>query len=357
MLRQCIHFALLLLAATAKSQYIGGILQTPSGMGSASDIRGSEIVGDSLSGLGGAPCIWQGENNKFSQLPIDKFDFGQVFGAGGGKQVGYGSIDDQWRATMWSGPNGTLVDLHPSGFLGSVAYGTDGSQQVGAGGVDPNLPTSHALVWEGSAKSSVDLHPGGSYQWSEAYAVEGGVQVGVAENVPVIWHGTAGSMELLPMPAGFTLGSVGGIAGSQVAGRISGFSAVVWDISQGTFEPLGEGVAVDTNGVHQVGIIGPIGKTRAIRWSGTMGTNLDLHQFLPSQISESRATGIDDDGRIVGVGHINGVGDVPVIWTPVPEPATGYMLLASISALIMRIRVGMRYPKDCSGSPRSYLEY
>ena len=118
MLRQCIQFALLLLVAAAESQYIGGILQTPSGMGSASDIRGAEIVGDSLSGLGGAPCIWQGENNKFNHLLIDKFDFGQVFGAGGGMQVGYGSINDQWRATMWSGRSDPLwICIHQI-FLG-----------------------------------------------------------------------------------------------------------------------------------------------------------------------------------------------------------------------------------------------
>lgn len=150
-----------------------------------------------------------------------------------------------------------------------------------------------------------------------------------------MWRGTAKSMQFLPTPATHTIGDAFGVHGNQAVGRIVDFAAVVWDIDKWTYTALGEGFAVDTNGIHQVGERGPLGESRAIRWSGTEASVLDLHQLLPANIIESRATGIDENGTIVGWGSTS-TGNVPIIWTPIPEPATIAALGIGLLALGIR---------------------
>jgi hypothetical protein len=80
----------------------------------------------------------------------------------GTQQVGFGVIsraggrtDD--HALLWNGTAGSAVDLQPtslSGFIGSYALGTNGTQQVGYA---YNLGVSHAIVWNGTADSAMDL--------------------------------------------------------------------------------------------------------------------------------------------------------------------------------------------------------
>lgn len=56
------------------------------------------------------------------------------------------------------------VVLHPSGFTSTYAYGVDGTQQVGYG-------DNHALLWNGSANSFVDLHQFLPAGFSSSYSV------------------------------------------------------------------------------------------------------------------------------------------------------------------------------------------
>ena len=46
--------------------------------------------------------------------------------------------------------------------------------------------------------------------------------------------------------------------------------------------------------------------------------------------------GIDENGIIAGWGNINGIGQVPIVWTPVPEPGTFLVLSAGIVILFLR---------------------
>ena len=83
----------------------------------------------------------------------------------------------------------------------SRAYGIWGDQQVGVGHIfDPIRLVTHALLWNGTADSFIDLHPAG-FERSIAYAVAGNLQVGSANgaatggmNQARLWHGSADSI-------------------------------------------------------------------------------------------------------------------------------------------------------------------
>ena len=319
---------------SARAQYVAQILPTGGG-GQALAAADGEVVGRTT-GPGGGPTLWYGPF--FEQVSLDSAKYTQenVLGVGGGKQVGYG-VSEAAHALLWAGSAGSVVDLHPAGYNGSRASGTDGKQQVGAAGVGGG-DAEHAVVWENTSTSFVDLHPAG-YLISEAQDVFGGVQVGGVRGLgAVIWHGSAASMEVLPTPKNFTAGDAVAIHGTQAVGRIVSYAAVVWNLDTWTYTSLGEGFALDTNGVNQVGYAGAAGDEHALRWSGTEASRLDLHQFLPRDFENSVATGVDENGNIVGYGTLLGVGTVPLVWTPVPEPTTVAVLAVGLFVLAMRKR-------------------
>ena len=239
---------------------------------------------------------------------------------------------------MWSGSAGSVVDLHPAGYSGSIAYGTDGSAQVGASAAAVN--ESHASLWLGTAGSFIDLHPASGYEWSEAYGIANGIQVGMAENLPVIWRGTSTSMIVLPRYKN-GLGGAGAIAGNQIVGvsNAGGTAhALLWDVMTLELTVLGDGRATDTNGSVQVGFAGQFGAEKAKAWFSVPGTELDLHQYLPPEFVWSRAMGIDENGTVVGFGEIQSIGQVPIVWTPVPEPAAVSVLAVGALYLVTRKR-------------------
>src|SRR5688500_1615830 len=107
---------LILFALTSRinAQYIASILQTPNGSGRALAAGGGQIVGAAF-GTGGGPCLWDGAAQQFVNLNPAGYQFAEVFGVGGGTQVGYGFTNNDTRALMWTGSAGSVVDLHPQG--------------------------------------------------------------------------------------------------------------------------------------------------------------------------------------------------------------------------------------------------
>jgi hypothetical protein len=198
-------------------------------------------------------------------------------------------------------------------------------------------------MWSGSAQSVIVLHPAG-YENSDVRGVSMGVQAGgvgggPSPNGAVIWRGAAESMEFLPAPPGMTTAGAQGIFGNQVVGELSGGSgSIIWDLATGTYSLLGPGRAMATNGVNQVGFEGFAFEERALLWSGNQASRLDLHQFVPAGINSSMAFGIDANGTIAGLGFVDGVGFVPLAWTPVPEPGSIFVMALGLFALCRRKR-------------------
>src|SRR5947209_18817031 len=81
------------------------------------------------------------------------------------------------HAIAWNGSPASYVDLNPSGFDFSYANATNGNQQVGYGEATASSGFDHALLWLGSSASAVDLNPSG-FTNSYAYDVDGMYQVG-----------------------------------------------------------------------------------------------------------------------------------------------------------------------------------
>jgi len=237
--------------------------------------------------------------------------------------------------------NATL--LHPVGFESSYAVGASGTSQVGYG-IDGD-GAYHALLWNGTAASVVDLNPAG-WELSGALGVWGASQVGYGaenfrgglQNHALLWNGTAASVVDLN-PAGFTSSAAHGVWGaSQVGSGYSparGVRALLWNGAAASvvdLNPAGmnEASATGVSGAGQVGYGLASGRYHALVWNGTAASAVDLHPFLTGlgpAFTSSRAKGISDDGTIVGHAH-DGTREYAVLWTPVPEPTS--LVLAAI---------------------------
>jgi hypothetical protein len=332
--------AFVILSATASivsAQYTATILPTPNGTGRAAAAGGGQIVGVAF-GSGGGPALWNGVAHTFGVLSTTGYSNVELRGVGGQQQVGWGSVGNQTHALAWAGTGQPPIDLHNTAFPSTIALATDGVTQVGAGSPLIGIG-SRAVLWQGSAQSIVSLHPAG-YENSEAAGVWGNVQVGSVSGGPgggaVLWRGSAQSMQLLPGPKGIKTAGASAIHGDLIVGTLDGASSIVWDANTLSFSLLGPGRALDTNAEHQVGYAGSAFEERALRWSGTEASRLDLHQFLPGNVASSIALGIDENGIIAGWGNINGFGQVPIVWTPVAEPGTCLFLSLGTVILILR---------------------
>lgn len=101
----------------------------------------------------------------------------------------------------------------------------------------------------------------------------------------------------------------------------------------GTFAPGGRSIAMAINNLDQVVGYGSI----TFLYSG--GVTYDLNKLVPagSGLLINTVYDINDGGQITGSACGTGVGCVGVLLSPVPEPATGLMLLAGL-ALLHRLR-------------------
>jgi hypothetical protein len=225
----------------------------------------------------------------------------------------------------------TVINLHPAGLLNSEAHAIHGAQVVGMTGVnqgallwtgsadsvvrlDPNSGSavangvfngqqggdisvgtgadsrSHAVIWNSTKNSMIDLHPGAAVAFHTLiYAVgdttQGGSFVdptpgtGFSTGRPCMWSGTAASFVDLT-PAGYSTGAVNGCFGNQQVGATyDSFlgTACMWYGSAESFVNLQpeEGIfsaAVCSDGAHQYGVIGildPVPGLFPCRWSGT----------------------------------------------------------------------------------------
>lgn len=171
--------------------------------------NGAQQVGYSGGVFGGHATLWNGTAASAVDLTptnLTPLDPSAAVATNGAKQVGNGS-DAAFRshALMWSGTASSAVDLDPTNLpalSASAAMGISpsGSQQVGYGILlIANDQFEHALLWNGSADSAVDLNPAG-FASSFAVATNDSVQVGFASATSIgdhdhafLWTGTCAS--------------------------------------------------------------------------------------------------------------------------------------------------------------------
>src|SRR3989304_6317041 len=132
----------------------------------------------------------------------------------------------------------SAIDLNPSGFDISQAHRTYGGQQVGYGHGSASDNNEHALLWNGSAESVVDLNPRGFY---------GSYPTGYGAHA-YVWSGSPESAVDLQqfLPNGFVDSTATSI---DAQGNIVGFAwdgnnqyhAILWQPvpEPGTFVMLG----------------------------------------------------------------------------------------------------------------------
>jgi hypothetical protein len=279
-----------------------------------SQARGIGAVCGTVLGSGSGSS--RGSNASAQYVAIDLhssgYSYTQATGIAGGQQVGrsYSSIENPGvhHALLWQGSASSIVDLHPHGFTYSFALATNGTIQVGSG----SAPGKgwHALKWSGSADSVVDLDPD-SPVTSEARAIAGDQIVGYGRSHALMW--TSGGVVDLN-PNGFVYSEAFATDGTHQAGTgiPSGghLHALLWS---GTAEsaidlhPAGcsGSYALGVGGGQQVGyawLSDSSYQTHALLWTGSAESVVDLH---PGGFYDTRALAVAA-GRQVGYGEVMG---------------------------------------------------
>src|SRR5262245_7945771 len=119
------------------------------------DFRGEKLMRSTLSALAvcllglviSKPAAAAAAAYKVTVLPLPAgVQSAEVFGVSGASQVGRARGNDFYgHALLWNGTSESVVDLHPAGFVYSEARGVSGASQVGFG-----AGPGHALLWNGT---------------------------------------------------------------------------------------------------------------------------------------------------------------------------------------------------------------
>jgi hypothetical protein len=277
-----------------------------------SDISGNQVVGNNFR----SAILGDISSDTSINLNPSGYDRSGASGTNGTQQVGYGVPSGftifEKHALLWNGSAESVVDLNPEGYF-STAFGISGTQQVGYkykrndGSLQDNqlifYEDAHAVLWNGTAESAIDLNPQ-NFETSKAIDICGNQQVG---------YGTLST------------------GGESVFDPTKTFThALLWS---GTAESAVDlnpadfvySQASDTNGSWQVGYgygEGTGGEKHASLWNGTPESAVDLHDFLSTEFVSSTATGIDERGNIVGNAFDAWGYSHAFLWSPVPEPST-----------------------------------
>jgi len=224
-------------------------------------------------GGGAAPTALAGYGSAFTfnlNFYVSGSQFYAVQGAQQGGETFYGP-----HAVLWNSSGSSYLDLNPTGANYSWIKALNGSQQAGMASF---AGFEHAVLWSGSADNFVDLTPSG-FTDAAAYGMTATQQVGdgrtshLTPGHALLWNGSAASYVDLN-PAGASQSHAYGIAGNQQAGwaRLSGNidHPILWTgtaASAVDLLPAGysSGYGNGTNGTQQIGTgSGPLGGPLAL---------------------------------------------------------------------------------------------
>ena len=288
-----------------------------------------------------------------------------------GTQVGYAFAGGpQQRASLWHGSAASWIDLNPAGATGSIAFAAQGGQQVGYATVSG---LTRASLWRGTSSSWINLHPTGFPNGSQAYGVDGGVQVGFAATAngsehASLWRGSAASwVDLNPSSASRSV--AWDVDGPYQVGwvQVNGVhKASLWRGSASTWIDLSPAnattsAAISVDGVWQVGAATVGGVRRASIWNGSAASWTDLSLVLPGSWRDSSAEEVWSDATMLYVGGsgYNNVTRRPeaLLWsrriTPPPCPADfngdGFLDFFDYNDFVTAFEIGGALEADFNG--------
>ena len=241
---------------------------------------------------------------------------GKLTGAANGKQVGGGG---NGHAMLLNGNALTSIDLHPAGYSYSMATSTDGTEHCGYAygfGI-------HAMKWSGTSNTAVDLHNG--YNSTRCTGTHGGQQTGYGETLiysvaiqrAMLWNGTSAYVDL--GPAGFSFSKALGVRNGQQVGHAGGPPYPMGDVvgyQSGTHAFMWTGTAASAVDLHPIGFDG----SQALATNGTQqggwGYSILPTQHLHAMLwSGTAASAVDmhpagyADSRITAMTDTKQVGD------------------------------------------------
>jgi hypothetical protein len=265
-----------------------------------------------------------------------------AYGTSAQQQVGFryyycGGLFGAEAACLWNGSAKTWVDLHPKFAEGgaSAAYATSGINQVGL--VMTEL-FQHASMWSGTAESWIDLGPPQAI-YSVATDLSDTHQVGVAivggRQRASLWSGTSASwVDLHPSDA--TSSEAMGIAGTQQVGYAyidDQQHASLWNGTSESWVDLHPDGAVSSIARaaaenQQVGSATFGTVTRASLWHGSAASRVDLHPEGSTGSLLTDTTGTQQVGQTISGGLSRAT-----LWYGTPESRVdlGAMLPAGFS--------------------------
>jgi hypothetical protein len=264
--------------------------------------------------------VWSGSGSSPRDITpsINYFPEAWVYGGGGSDLVGYGVTNNGGyygyaHALLWRGPSFAWTDINPAGDQDSYAYGIYGNEIVGSGGTS----AIHALLWSlANLQTPVDLNPG-AFSSSEALAIYGTKQVGygvtgtpTSTQHAILWNGTSASaVDLTPpgVTSAYAYGLDGVVeVGCGIVAPATASHALLWKGAASTMRDLNPaGFADSCARAAHAGLEAGYGhasngQLHAIAWSGTAKSAVDLHLSLPSTYTESEAFAFDALGDIIG---------------------------------------------------------
>ena len=331
------------------------------------ELRANGISGSSQVGQGRLPkspfgihaLLWDSTAANPVDLHPACFLNSYAYSVDGETQVGFGEInsqtpDRQLHALLWNGSADSVIDLHPPNFRNTYASAISGNMQVGFGSAADF--GDHALIWHGTAASVIDRHPPG-YTSSRIIGLSTKTQVGWATigdaSHAILWDsspggGPRGFVDLHPanfansLAIDATRTKQVGSGYSNVAGAVH---ALLWNSGLTSYvdlNPTGFSSS-EARGITENQMIIGFGRgpatnnlTHALVWNGTAESAIDLHPSLvalDALFRESIATGISDDGTIVGAATDSSGAKYAVIWSPIPEPGSAALFLCGLLAV------------------------
>jgi probable HAF family extracellular repeat protein len=243
------------------------------------------------------------------------------------------------RAVVWDGAS--LVDLGTLGGSWAIAVAINNAGQVAGSSATGADGCEHAFIYSHAGMQGIGAQCGVGRAINASGQVVGATW-GAGLPLHAFMYGAGGMTELGAFGGADSIATAINDAG-QVAGYylVGGHQhAFLWD--QGVVTDLGGLPGVSGSvayGISKAGVVlgserGSAQGNRAMIWDG--GAAIDLNTLLDSSASGwtlEAATATNDAGQIVGYG-INGRGNVAAfLLTPIPEPATLFLLGLALAAL------------------------